>query len=78
MSEGLTLKQITIVRVISMTGGVLGALLLLHEDGFFYFDPLYKLTLSNALVLLVGIFCLAKLIKHLRIWRQLRKSSQQS
>lgn len=78
MSEGLSLKQITIVRVISMTGGVLGSLVLLHEDGFFTFGPLYKLTLSNGMVLLVGILCLVKLVKHLRIWRRLGRSSRAS
>jgi hypothetical protein len=74
MSEGLTIKQITIVRIITMTGGVLGALVLLHEYGFFYFGPQYTLTLSNALVLMVGVLCLIKLIKHCRIWRDIRRS----
>ncbi len=77
MSEGLTIKQITIVRIITMTGGVLGALVLLQEHGFFYFGPQYTLTLSNALVLMVGVICLVKLIKHGRVWRDLRRAERE-
>jgi hypothetical protein len=70
MSEGLPLKQITIIRIITMTGGVLGALVMLLEYNFFSFGP-DSLNFTTGPVAIVGFLCLLNLLRHLRTLRRL-------
>ncbi len=73
MSEGLPLKQITIIRIIAMAAGVLGAIFMLVEQEFFQVGAAPRSTLSKSLVALVGIGCFANLLRHLRVLLKLRK-----
>ncbi len=73
MSEGLPLKQITIIRIITMTAGVLGAATMLLEYEFFQIGVAQRSTFSKSLVALVGILCFFNLLRHLRILYRLRK-----
>ncbi len=73
MSEGLTIKQITIVRIITMLGGFLGALVLLFDQEFFWGPGYHSSTVSNVLIAIVGIFCFFNMIRHIRVWRRLPK-----
>lgn len=73
MSEGLPLKQITIIRIITMAAGVLGAATMLLEYEFFQIGVVQRSTFSKSLVALVGILCFFNLLRHLRILYRLRK-----
>lgn len=73
MQEGLPLKQITIIRIITMTAGVLGSLVMLLEYGFFSVSHTESLTLSTGLVAMVGVLCSLNLIRHLLTWRRLAR-----
>lgn len=70
MSEGLPIKQITIIRIITMAAGVLGSLIMLLEYDFFHFQPERGMTLSNGLIAMAGVLCLLNLIRHIRILRR--------
>jgi hypothetical protein len=73
MSEGLPLKQITIIRIIAMAAGVLGAAVMLLEYQLFQVGLAKGSTLSNSLVALVGLGCLLNLLRHLRVLYRLRQ-----
>lgn len=73
MSEGLPLKQITIIRIITMAAGVLGASFMLLEYHFFSFGIAPRSSFSKTLVALVGVLCFFNLLRHLRILYRLRK-----
>ena len=73
MSEGLPLKQITIIRIITMAAGVLGAVFMLVEQEFFLAGAPPRSAFSQSLVALVGIGCFANLLRHLRVLYRLRK-----
>lgn len=74
MQEGLPLKQITIIRIITMTAGVLGSLVMLLEYGFFSRGPAHWMTLPAGPIALVGVLCTLNLIRHLLTWRRLAKA----
>lgn len=73
MSEGLPLKQITIIRIIAMAAGVLGAATMLLEYHFLPIGVAERSTLSKSLVAGVGGLCFINLLRHLRILYRLRK-----
>lgn len=73
MSEGLPLKQITIIRIIAMAAGVLGAVTMLLEYEYFSVGVAQRSTLSKSLVALVGVLCFFNLLRHLRVLYRLRK-----
>lgn len=77
MSEGLPLKQITIIRCIAMTAGVLGAATMLLEYEFFQVGAAQRSTFSKSLVALVGVACFFNLLRHLRVLYRLRKGGSQ-
>jgi hypothetical protein len=71
MSEGLPIKQLTIIRIITMAAGVLGSLVMLVEYDFFHFGAGRDSTFSNTLVAIVGVLCFLNLIRHVRTLRRL-------
>ncbi|WP_432823522.1 hypothetical protein [Trichloromonas sp.] len=73
MSEGLTIKQITIVRIITMLGGFLGSLVVLFEQDVFWGKGYQSSTVSNVLVAIVGVLCFFNLIRHILVWRRISK-----
>jgi hypothetical protein len=73
MSEGLPIRQITIIRIITMSAGVLGSLVMLLEYNFFSLGPAYWLTFPSAPVAMVGVLCLLNLLRHLLILRRLAR-----
>lgn len=73
MQESLPLKQITIIRIITMTAGVLGALVMLLEYGFFSRGPDHWLTLPAGPIALVGVLCFLNLLRHLLTLRRVTK-----
>lgn len=73
MSEGLSLKNITIIRCITMAAGVLGAATMLLEYEFFQAGMAPRSLFSKSLVALVGVACFFNLLRHLRILYRLRK-----
>jgi len=76
MSQGLTEKQITIVRIITMLGGFLGSIVVLTEQKRFWGEYYKSSNVSNILVLIVGIFCFINMIRHIRIWRRINKPEE--
>jgi len=78
MTEGLPIRQITIIRIITMAAGVLGALVMLLEDGFFALDPGRSPTLSAALVAMVGGLCLVNLARHVWTLKRLARNRPSS
>lgn len=77
MSEGLPLKQITIIRCIAMAAGVLGAIFMLVEQEFFQVGVAQRSLFSKSLVALVGVACFFNLLRHLRVLYRLRKGGSQ-
>lgn len=73
MSEGLPLKQITIIRIIAMAAGVLGAAIMLLEYEFFSVGVAQRSTFSKSLVAGVGVLCFINLLRHLRVLYRLRQ-----
>jgi hypothetical protein len=73
MSEGLTIKQITIVRIITMLGGFLGAIVVLTEQERFWGEGFKSSNISNILIAIVGVLCFANMIRHIRVWRRIGK-----
>ncbi len=73
MSEGLTIKQITIVRIITMLGGFLGSLVVVSEQELFWGEGYHSSNVSNALVIIVGVLCFLNMIRHIRVWRRITK-----
>jgi hypothetical protein len=74
MPEGLPIRQITIIRIITMSAGVLGALVMLLEYGFFSLVPGQSITLSAGLIAVVGVICFINLLRHVRTLYRLAKS----
>lgn len=74
MPEGLPLKQITIIRIITMTAGVLGSLVMLLEYDFFSVASAKGISLSTGLIAMVGVLCSLNLIRHLLTLRRLAKT----
>ena len=66
MSEGVPIRQLTIIRIITMSAGLLGSLATLFEDLFLFLSPDHRITLPTALIALVGVLCLLNLLRHLR------------
>lgn len=75
MSEGLPLKTITIIRLITMSAGVLGALVMLFEYDVFSFAQAQRTTFSNVMIALVGIGCLFNLLRQIKVLRNLKNVS---
>lgn len=73
MSEGLPIRQLTIIRIITMSAGVLGSLVMLLEYKFFSLGPGQWLSFPSAPVALVGVLCLLNLVRHLVTWRRLAR-----
>lgn len=77
MKEILPIKPLTIVRILTMLGGFLGALVLLHEQEFplelSYGFP----SLSNILIAFVGVFCFGNMIRHIRVLLKLTKRARE-
>lgn len=73
MQEGLPLKQITIIRIITMTAGVLGSLVMLLEYGFFSSGPANWMTLPAGPIALVGALCFLNLFRHLLTLRRVTR-----
>ena len=73
MSEGLTIKQITIVRIITMAAGFLGAIVVLSEQELFWGTGYRSSNVSNLLIIIVGVLCFLNMIRHIRIWRRIGK-----
>jgi hypothetical protein len=73
MSEGLPIRQITIIRIITMSAGVLGSLVMLLEYNFFSLGPAHWLTFPSAPVAMVGVLCLLNLLRHLLVLRRLAR-----
>jgi len=76
MSEGLTIKQITIVRIITMLGGFLGALVVLSEQELFWGKGYQSSNVSNLLIAIVGVLCFLNMIRHIRVWRRIGKPGE--
>ncbi|HEY7744872.1 MAG TPA: hypothetical protein VIA07_00950 [Desulfuromonadales bacterium] len=74
MQEGLPIRQITMIRIITMSAGVLGSLVMLLEYGFFSPAPNYGITFPTALIAMVGVLCFLNLLRHLRTLHRLTKS----
>ncbi len=75
MSEGLPLKTITIIRLITMTFGVLGAIVMLVEYDVFGFDQVQRTSFSNVMIALVGIGCFINMLRQIKILRNLKNTS---
>lgn len=73
MSEGLSLKKITIVRILTMLGGFLGSLVVLTEQELFWGEGYKSSNVSNLLVGMVGLLCFLNMIRHIRVWRRIEK-----
>lgn len=78
MSEGLPLKTITIIRLITMTFGVLGALVMLLEYDVFSFGSVQRTTFSNVMIALVGIGCFINMLRQIKILRNLKDATPKS
>jgi hypothetical protein len=74
MPEGLPIKQITIIRIITMSAGVLGSLIMLLEYGVFSRAPDHSITLPTALIATVGFLCSLNLLRHLLTLYRLAKT----
>ncbi|HXV19916.1 MAG TPA: hypothetical protein VD811_02855 [Desulfuromonadales bacterium] len=74
MPEGLPIKQITIIRIITMSAGVLGSLVMLLEYGFFSLASDQSITLSAGLIAVVGVICFFNLLRHFRTLHRLAKA----
>ncbi len=73
MSEGLTIKKITIVRIITMAGGFLGSLVVLFEQKRFWGESFKSSNVSDVLVAMVGVACFISMIRNIRVWRRITK-----
>jgi len=67
MNEVPLIKKITIIRVLTMLGGFLGAVLLLYEQEFFVELSYGLVSIPNIFIVAVGIFCFINMVRHLRI-----------
>jgi len=74
MPEGLPIKQITIIRIITMSAGVLGSLVMLLEYEFFSLGPGHWMTFPSAPVAMVGVLCSLNLLRHVRTLYRLAKT----
>jgi len=74
MPEGLPIRQITIIRIITMSAGVLGSLVMLLEYGFFSLAPDHSITFPTALIAMVGVLCSLNLLRHVRTLHRLAKA----
>lgn len=74
MPEGLPIKQITIIRIITMSAGVLGSLLILLENDPFFFAPDHRMTLPAGLIAMVGLLFFLNLLRHVRTLHRLAKT----
>ncbi len=58
MSKDLTVKQNVIVRIVTMSGGFLGSLVVLSEEELFWGEGYRSSNISSLLVAIVGVLCL--------------------
>lgn len=73
MAEILPIKKITIIRILTMLGGFLGAALLLYEQEFFVEIAYGLVSIPNILIAVVGVFCFINMFRHIRILLKLSK-----
>ncbi len=77
MSKDLTVKQNVFVRIVTMSGGFLGSLVVLSEEELFWGEGYRSSNISSLLVAIVGVLCLFSLIRNIRAWRRIAKSNAQ-
>lgn len=76
MPEDLPIRDITIIRIVTMAFAQAGSLFMLYEYRFFTPGATDRYSLLNALFALVGVSCLCYMVRQIRVLRALKNAGR--